>query len=389
MTLIFTRPVQNIFILVFILIAFYFTILGSYEGYATHSGWKIGDWLINYQGGFVRRGFIGEFIYKISLYSQINLGLIVFWVQISFYFLFFMFTYLSLIKHKSLEAYWLLIFSPFVFYFQVFDIAGGFRKEIIFIAILAFLVWSANKYETKKLERIFYITLLLYPLVILSHEMLALFLPYILIAYRVKIPLNKNRTLLLLSLLAISAMAFFLAIFNAGDKNTVISIISSLSALEYTPKAGAIDWLAKTLEHGLNLVKTGMEKFNYIKIFSVTIILSLLCFMPISYKLNKIFSDKINLFLLVVSILGSIALAAIAWDWGRFIYVNLVSLFLILLIIEDNELKSQYFTNWFFILLLIIVYFSVWHIPHCCGVQPVMRDINSTNIELLIKRFDS
>ena len=33
----------------------------------------IAEWLINYQGGFVRRGFLGEFIYQISLFFKLNL----------------------------------------------------------------------------------------------------------------------------------------------------------------------------------------------------------------------------------------------------------------------------------------------------------------------------
>ena len=31
-----------------------------------NDSWTIGEWLINYQGGFVRRGFLGEGIYFLS-----------------------------------------------------------------------------------------------------------------------------------------------------------------------------------------------------------------------------------------------------------------------------------------------------------------------------------
>ena len=34
---------------------------------------SMAEWLINYQGGFVRRGFLGEIIYQLSLFFKLNL----------------------------------------------------------------------------------------------------------------------------------------------------------------------------------------------------------------------------------------------------------------------------------------------------------------------------
>lgn len=33
----------------------------------------VGDWLINYQGGFVRRGFLGELFYQISKIFDVSI----------------------------------------------------------------------------------------------------------------------------------------------------------------------------------------------------------------------------------------------------------------------------------------------------------------------------
>ena len=38
----------------------------------TEDNWTIGEWLINYQGGFVRRGFGGELIYYLSTIFKIS-----------------------------------------------------------------------------------------------------------------------------------------------------------------------------------------------------------------------------------------------------------------------------------------------------------------------------
>ena len=47
------------------------------------------DWLINYQGGFVRRGLIGEILYQIHNLTTIRLDLIIFFTVSLLYILFY------------------------------------------------------------------------------------------------------------------------------------------------------------------------------------------------------------------------------------------------------------------------------------------------------------
>ena len=41
-----------------------FEVLKFYSYFQEYSGWQYADWLINYQGGLVRRGLIGEILFK-------------------------------------------------------------------------------------------------------------------------------------------------------------------------------------------------------------------------------------------------------------------------------------------------------------------------------------
>ena len=41
--------------------------------YRDKTPFEIGDWLINYQGGFVRKGFLGEIFFQIIKFSGIVL----------------------------------------------------------------------------------------------------------------------------------------------------------------------------------------------------------------------------------------------------------------------------------------------------------------------------
>ncbi len=42
-----------------------------------HSPLDVGDWLINYQGGFVRRGLVGQLFYWLTSSSHRDIGLLV------------------------------------------------------------------------------------------------------------------------------------------------------------------------------------------------------------------------------------------------------------------------------------------------------------------------
>ena len=48
------------------------------------------DWLINYQGGFVRRGFLGEIFYQINYFTKIDILHLVIFFNIIVIILFFL-----------------------------------------------------------------------------------------------------------------------------------------------------------------------------------------------------------------------------------------------------------------------------------------------------------
>ena len=383
-----SKFLQIFLILIFISIAFLLTLITSFEINKINHEFVIGDWLINYQGGFVRRGLIGELILRFSKLSKINPGIITSYFHIFFYFLFFLFTFLSICQQKNLKKYILLIFSPFVFYFQIFDYLGGFRKEIIFFSVLSFLVWSLNRFKNEINDKIFIGILIFFPLLLLSHEMFIIFLPYLFAAYYLKADFNKKLFIKFFVLLILIGIVFFLSVINPGNEIVSSKIFKSLNDLEYTINGGAISWLAKDTEFGVSTVKEYYYKYNYLKKYSLATILSILAFIPLRKKFNRIFSNKFISFFVLCAIGGSILLSFVAVDWGRFLYINVVCLFLISLIRlkkgEDDTENKIY--NWFFIIPLTIIYFSFWQIPACCEFVPLINeDYNVTNIHKLIK----
>ena len=59
-----------------------FSILFLSQKFLYPTDWTTSEWLINYQGGFVRRGLIGELLYQIHNLSGIQLRYLVFYFEI-------------------------------------------------------------------------------------------------------------------------------------------------------------------------------------------------------------------------------------------------------------------------------------------------------------------
>lgn len=126
-----------------------------------------GDWLINYEGGFVRRGFLGQILhiaYNIHPYSVANVIIVI------YFFSFAAFTVLLVrLLQKNGISLFILPFSICLFFGMATSIAGGRRDYLMFI--LMYFIYKnyfafLSNWQTKHLIRF----LLLSALMILSHE---------------------------------------------------------------------------------------------------------------------------------------------------------------------------------------------------------------------------
>jgi hypothetical protein len=326
----------------FFALVFITTVVGALSGYLEHNPFKMGDWLINYQGGMIRRGFLGEVFYRLAHFTHINPGLYVYIFQIFFYAVFFFFAYALLKKQQVLLPYALLIFSPFIFTFQINGPLGGFRKEIIYFALLAFVTWSAIAREYKTFEKIFFTTLLFYPAVILTHEMLAIFLPYLLVVYLSVTTLTNKKLFIITLLLFPSIASFIVAISYTGTFTQVAEITNSIARENYSSIGGGFDWIGKDTSYGIAQVIEHL-KDRYYAYYIFMAAFALLAYISIYGKLKLIIKNKLSLLLILISLIGSVGLFIVAIDWGRFIYIHLVSIFLLSLISTQKiEIYNEY-----------------------------------------------
>lgn len=357
-------------ILIFLLLDLAQTVRGSFLAAEAHNGWVIGDWLINYQGGFVRRGLIGEGIFQLSSWLAINPDRLVITMHSASYAVFFGFSFLLLRQQQAVWRYLPLAISPSIFLFQIYDAQGGYRKEILFIALLAFLVWAAKTLSTPRFERWFFAAMLFYPALVLSHEVFIIWLPILLIVYSVTVPLTRKRVLILGGLGVLSALAFGASLHYLGDANKAAAIAFSLRGAGYMNLSDAIAALATTPAQGVELTKSIIAKGQYWVNYPQTIILAGLAFFPVRTRLAGLFTLQTGA-LFLISLVGTVLVMAVAIDWGRFLYVLVVSLFLLSFLSEEKPAPFKPDLGYISLILVsLFAYAALWHLPHFGNANP-------------------
>ncbi len=370
----FTEKLLRLLFPIYLLTIVILTLIKGYELFASHHSWVMGDWLINYAGGFVRRGLIGEILTRIASPLHTSPGLLAFLLFSACYLGFFVFTYLIMLKRRFWMPFAPLLFSPYFLAFQVHQPSGGYRKEILFLFLLAFLGWGGQNWPKERFKKVTTLVLLLYPLLILTHEMLAAFLPALLgmvLLFIDVTDLSWREKGIWIAALFFSVLTFLKVVSLPPASTQQLShIYTTLEHLGYaiddTLNGGAILWLSKSLSqaqlHRQNLISLGKYYFKY----PLVTALALLGFLPLLPTWQRLQKKPLTLSLLCISGIGTLILTHVAVDWGRFLYLNLeIFAFYTLLLKKDTPLKLNPIGQTIY-LLLIVLYATGWHIPHCC-----------------------
>ncbi len=180
-----------------------FVILGS--TFNLHTNNSVAEWIINYQGGFGRRGLAGEVLLVFSLLSEIHLKKVVLlfiYFVVSIYHIF-LFNFLKKIKFNFYLI--LVVLSPLFVVFPITEIEALGRKDILIP--LFFLIFCMLYDKSGPILLIFYL-IILYSILIFTHEVSVFYLPffYLLIIFKIR------KFNILNILLLIMASIYFLTI---------------------------------------------------------------------------------------------------------------------------------------------------------------------------------
>ena len=138
------------------------------------------EWLINYEGGYVNRGLLGQIVFYVSNIFNINLKFVIFFFQASIYTIYFILFYLTLSKIKTNFFWILIIFSPILFSYPLIELMVLGRKDTFVITI--FLVFSIINY--KNLINLFFYFIIFFGISCFIHEITIFYIfHYLLIIY--------------------------------------------------------------------------------------------------------------------------------------------------------------------------------------------------------------
>src|SRR5580698_5356333 len=157
-------------------VAFITVCLGVFNVHA-RSDWAMADWLINYTGGFVRRGFTGQIALETG---RLHLSPLVFvlLVQLALYALI-LYAVLQLTENIEWNVWTIaLVYSPATLGFALNDPSYAYRKEILFFALLGgtLLMLQRRRWNDLALSTLLTVSA---AVCVLSHEALIVFFPYL------------------------------------------------------------------------------------------------------------------------------------------------------------------------------------------------------------------
>lgn len=356
-------------------------VIGAWHQVRFREGYNIGEWLINYEGGFVRRGFIGECLYLLAHLTGVTPVIYLVILQGAIFAVYFYFSWKILKGKSDLVKYAFLIFSPFLFTFAINSQAGGYRKEIIYFAVLSFVTYAYSSFEKNKFERIFAVVLLFYPFVILTDELGLIVIPFLFGLYWEKVRPNYSNLNTILSLIVallfINFMVFCgIILYHQASKNQINAILNSLRAEGVPPlKGGGIDALGWSTKENLKGTIHSIIYGHYLVYYPILIALCFLSFIPLSSQLKDLFKFRAIAVGLLLSAVVLMPVYIIANDWGRWTYIFIVEIFMAILAKDEGcdqkadllpsiKWKKMRVPSFAFLILALISYASFWYLPH-------------------------
>lgn len=360
------------FIYIFFLIYFFKSFSYDYQ-----NSYAFRELFLNYQGGFVRRGLLGEIF--IQLNKIFFISPLVFFSSVLFLVhslnLFFFY---KIIKKTELpiEIGVILFFSPALLFFSIYDFNMFFIKDVFikFLILLhAFVVIKTRKNINEYLK---YFKFLIIPLIFFTnlfiHEYGVFFISVHLLISLYAFEYKKNFFFLIYLSLSILIILFILI--NVGDEITYSKINQSIQQFGVS--------IHKQLAGGFKSLIGGFYKwhffyFSYKDFFMLlmSFLLSIWIFYFIfnSFIINKIFIYKIKYNYLIFFF--PTFLTFLNLDHGRNISLLSFHLVAFYLILNINFIKLRTFIkkikiNFYFfnlIYLFIFFYLFMWTLPQDAG----------------------
>jgi hypothetical protein len=349
----------------------------------------VGDWLINYSGGFVRRGLPGA----IALFLQKHTGIApqwhVWWMQCCVFVLL-----LVCIARLSRGLRWTpllaaILLSPVGIGSTMTDPDSGVRKEVllfaalgIFACVLEFLPPMPRVRKEMVLSGSLTFMLII---TMLSHEAPVVATPYF-VALLIAARYDWKSILRICALPAICCgITLLIVLAHPGNVPIATAICASLGEQMvpwHSPAenvcSGSIEWLQFPLAQARERFIPYLQAFHSVRFYSI---LAIPTFAPLLWAYARLWKSeplrrslKAIALLVFLSMLGMILLCYSAFDWGRWIHMEVMGLTLLLLVLERRNPSTptppKSPMRRYAAIAAVALYATAWSLPYALPHRP-------------------
>ena len=357
----------NFYLKIYLIILYLFAVFFFFQKYNNYVEWTISEWLINYQGGFTRRGLIGEIVFQISKLSSLTIRETILTFQITTYLLYFYLLYKFLKDTNNNILFIFAIFSPLFVIYPIAEVEVLGRKEI-FIYVSFLLVVNIFSIKNIQNRHYFYFSIILM-ISCLIWEGFVIYISYFIFILILKnnLVLNKSfLTKLTISLIPLS-ISFYFVFFHRLDENGLKMMCQSINECY-----GAISYLNRSLSSNISEVTSKFQISFLIRYILVLIIGFFPLFLLIkNSKLNykqKFKNDYFYLIFFIIIFTPSLIFYYIAQDWGRWVSISytlslltyVYSLKNNFVVLNFNRINYLIFRKKFVVIFLFIIFAFGW-----------------------------
>ena len=352
----------------YISILFIFSVFYLYGKYNVGNDSTVSEWLINYEGGFTKRGLIGQIAIHIGEFLNISLRQSILFFQISSIGLYYLLLINFFKSIKFNKIILLSIFTPIFLLYPVAEIEVLGRKEIIIFSFYLIYLTLQN-FRQKNYFRIF-----LLPLLMLIWEPVVFFFIFWLIVDYIEDAFEKNYKSLFKYLLTyipailIGAYIALNPISEIAHKNMAIFLKENFNENCYMSCA-----LLLSKSSIYDQFKLNFDVFSF-EIFLRYFLIILIGFGPLFILIKFSQFNKLNskMFLFIIT-LPIFVLFLMMSDWGRIVnifYTFSIISFLYLykkkLVLINNGILENFFVKIFNKKYIYAIFFIIF----CFGWNP-------------------
>ena len=279
------------------------------------------DWIINYEGGYIRRGLLGELSVNLSKILNLSIKYIFFIIHLFIFLIFHFLFYKFFSNFKRNYFFYILCFSPLVFLYPISTFEAFARKEIFYITFFLINCYILIKIENRNLA--FWSTNTFILLSYFIHESSLVFIYFYYFSFLIflkkkEYPIKFNEIFFAFVTFVLLIVLTFLPV--TDEKMLKMVVFISDNFYDVSRSTGAMSSLQENLKDAVRFWDTNPA--NIFDIFQhILIIHFVFIFIYFLFKFNFFKLSKFFLVFTLITFFSPIVLFIIGWDWGRFVYI--------------------------------------------------------------------